>query len=233
MTAAERETILIIEDDDAIREGLLLNLRVEGYQVLSAADARRGLELARESGPDLILLDLMLPDGSGLDLLSTLRREEHEMQVLILTARGLDSDKVQGLKLGADDYITKPFALSELLARIDASLRRERVKRNRSERDRITFGDVTIDRASRAVQLRGAPQRLTTREYELLLHLALHPDRVYSRDQLLTAVWGEDYQGTTRTVDNFISNLRTKLELDPSRPAHIRTVHGVGYKLTR
>jgi DNA-binding response OmpR family regulator len=233
VTEVDRETILVIEDDDSIREGLLLNLRVEGYRVLSAADASGGLELARESTPDLILLDLMLPDGSGLDLLSTLRREEHEMQVLILTARGLDSDKVRGLKLGADDYITKPFAIAELLARIDSSLRRERTRRQRSARDRITFGVVSIDRASRTVLLRGEPQRLTSREYELLLHLALHPDRVYSREQLLAAVWGDDYQGTTRTVDNFISNLRTKLELDPSRPAHIRTVHGVGYKFTR
>lgn len=226
MTAAERETILIIEDDDAIREGLLLNLRVEGYQVLSAADARRGLELARESGPDLILLDLMLPDGSGLDLLKKLRSEDREMHVLILTARGMEEDKVRGLNLGADDYITKPFSLGELLARINAALRR-----TRGSPGRRAFGEIVLDLATREVQRGGEPVKLTRREFELLGFLVEHPDRVYSRDQLLEMVWGIEYQGTARTVDNFISSLRSKLEDNPGRPRHITTVHGVGYRL--
>jgi len=229
----DRETILIVEDDAPIREGLELNLRLEGYRVLSAADAAGGLEQARGRRPDLILLDLMLPDGSGLDLLRTLRREEREMHVLILTARGLESDKIRGLKLGADDYVTKPFSISELLARIDSALRRDRQQRDRRERERIILGAVSIDRGARVVHRDGEPVKLTHREYELLLHLVTHPGRVFSREQLLTAVWGEDYQGTTRSVDNFISSLRTKLESDPSSPAHLLTVHGVGYKLLR
>jgi DNA-binding response OmpR family regulator len=227
------ETILIVEDDASIREGLELNLKVEGYRVLSAEDAATGLELARSSSPELILLDLMLPDGSGLDLLRTLRREEHEMQVLILTARGLESDKVRGLQLGADDYVTKPFGLAELLARIDAALRRDRLARRRTAGARLAFGAVEVDRGAQEVTREGEPVKLTHREYELLVHLAEHPDRVFSREQLLQAVWGEDYQGTTRTVDNFISSLRNKLERDPSHPTHILTVHGAGYKFSR
>jgi DNA-binding response OmpR family regulator len=230
--SASGESILIIEDDASIREGLELNLRMEGYRVISAEDSATGLELARQEAPDLILLDLMLPDGSGLELLRMLRREEREMQVLILTARGLESDKVQGLKIGADDYITKPFGLAELLARINSALRRDRLVRERADRSRIVFGQVEVDRARREVQTKGQPVKLTRREYDLLLHLVDHPDRVFSRDQLLHAVWGGDYEGTARTVDNFISSLRNKLERDPAEPEHILTVHGVGYRFS-
>jgi len=228
--SAAGETILVIEDDPSLREGLELNLRHEGYRVLSAADAAGGIELARSAGPDLVLLDLMLPDGSGLDLLRRLRRDEviGETRVLILTALGLESDKVRGLRLGADDYITKPFGVAELLARIDAALRRPR----RARHARIRIGPIEIDPERRAVERAGAPVKLTRREFDLLLHLSRNPDRVFSREQLLLQVWGPDYEGTARTVDNFISSLRAKLEIDPAAPAHLLTVHGLGYRLS-
>jgi DNA-binding response OmpR family regulator len=226
-----KETILIVEDDPSICEGLELNLRIEGYRTLSAGDAAGGLALLREERPDLLILDLMLPDGSGLDLLKTIRRDEDlvEMRVLILTALGLESDKVKGLRLGADDYLTKPFGLAELLARIDAALRRTRIERQAVAR----FGRVELDPTRREVRCAGQEVKLTRREYELLLYLVQHSDRVFSREQLLAAVWGPEYSGTTRTVDNFVRSLRAKLEPDPARPRHIITVHGLGYKLTR
>ena len=227
-----REKILVVEDDVSIRAGLELNLRLEGYRVLAAADGERGLELARSERPELIVLDLMLPGCSGLDVLRALREEGQEMEVLILTALGEEPDKIAGLKLGADDYITKPFGVAELLARIDAALRRGRLARERRAKERVRFGEVTIDRGRRRVERSGAGVKLTGREYELLLLLAEHPDRVFSREQLLRDVWGLDYEGTERTVDNFISRLRSKLERDPSAPEHLVTVHGVGYKLT-
>jgi DNA-binding response OmpR family regulator len=226
-----RETILIVEDDPAILSGLELNLRGEGYHVLVAAECATALRLARERAPDLILLDLMLPDGSGLDVLKTLRREEREMQVVILTARGLENDRVRGLRLGADDYITKPFSLSELLARVEAALRRPRVLVQTGRAATVSFGDVTIDRVRREVHKGRGVVRVTPREFQLLLFLAEHPDRVYTREQLVRAVWGDDYEGTARTVDNFVSTLRGKLEDDPSQPRYLRTVRGAGYCL--
>jgi DNA-binding response OmpR family regulator len=155
------------------------------------------------------------------------------VQVLVLTALGLESDKVRGLSLGADDYITKPFSLAELLARIDAALRRKRRQQKQAVQASLAFGHVRVNRVRREVQIGDQQVKLTRREYDLLLHLADHPDRVYTREQLLDAVWGEDYQGTARTVDNFISALRTKLEEDPASPAHFLTVHGVGYRFQR
>ena len=225
-----RETILVVEDDASIREGLEMNLRLEGYRVIGAGDTAAGLAALGEDPPDLVLLDLMLPDGSGLDLLRRIRRDPElcEVQVLLLTALGLESDKVRGLRLGADDYITKPFSLAELLARIDASLRRHRAARQAV----IRFGEVEIDPLRREVRRAGESLRLTPREHDLLLHLARHLDRVFSREQLLRAVWGPDYEGTARTVDNFVSSLRAKLEPDPAEPRHLVTVHGLGYKLT-
>ena len=229
--SGEGETLLVVEDDPSIREGLELNLRLEGYRTLCATDSAEGLALARDERPDLMLLDLMLPDGSGLDLLRKVRRDPDlaEMRVLILTALGLESDKVKGLRLGADDYLTKPFGLSELLARIDAALRRVRLQR----KARVAFGEVELDPRLSQVSRNGEEVKLTRREYDLLLHLVRHPGRVFSRDQLLRAVWGPDYEGTARTVDNFVRSLRSKLEQSPARPRHIITVHGLGYKLTR
>ncbi len=229
MTYTElKETILIVEDDVSIRTGLELNLRAEGYKVYSASDVASGRKLALRWTPDLIVLDLMLPDGSGLDVLRALRRQGLEMQVLILSAMGLESDKVRGLKLGADDYMTKPFGLSELLARIDAALRRTR---RQNAGTALGFGPVEIHRATREVSRAGDPIKLTSKEFDLLLYMAERPDRVFSRHHLLQLFWGQSYRGTTRTVDNFICNLRGKLEQDPAKPQHLLTVHGVGYRL--
>ena len=228
-----KETILVVEDDRAIRVGLELNLKLEGYQVICAVDTESGLAIARERSPDLVVLDLMLPDGSGLDLLATLRREEKEMQVLILTARGLEEDKLRGLELGADDYMTKPFSLKELLARIDAALRRERIARAKRKKTTLAFGDVRIDPHRRRVHCAGEEIKLTRREYDILLCFVEHPDRIYERETLLHRFWGADYEGTSRTVDNFISSLRRKIEIDPANPRHLITVHGVGYRFQK
>ena len=226
--ATPKETILVVEDDVSIRTGLELNLRAEGYRVLSASDVASGRKLAFRWTPDLIVLDLMLPDGSGLEVLRALRDKGLEMRVLILSALGLESDKVRGLRLGADDYLTKPFGLSELLARIDAALRRSR---QQLEGSCLGFGLVQIDRALREVRRGAVSIKLTGKEYDLLLFLAERPDRVFSRAQLLQLFWGQSYKGTTRTVDNFICSLRSKLEHDPASPKHLLTVHGVGYRL--
>ena len=229
MTETElKETILIVEDDVSIRTGLELNLRAEGYKVYSASDVASGRKLALRWTPDLVVLDLMLPDGSGLDVLRELRRQGLEMQVLILSALGQERDKVRGLKLGADDYLTKPFGLSELLARIDAALRRTRKLKAGTS---LGFGQVEIHRATREVSRDGEAIKLTSKEYDLVLYMAERPDRVFSRQHLLQLFWGQSYQGTTRTVDNFICNLRGKLEQDPASPRHLLTVHGVGYRL--
>ena len=225
---APKETILVVEDDASIRTGLEINLRAEGYQVYAASDVASGLKLAHKWTPDLIVLDLMLPDGSGLDVLRALRRQGMEMQVLILSAMGLERDKVRGLKLGADDYLTKPFGLSELLARIEAALRRTRQQKAGVG---LGFGQVEIHRATREVSREGIAIKLTSKEFDLVLFLAERPDRVFSRQHLLQLFWGRSYQGTTRTVDNFICKLRGKLEQDPANPRHLLTVHGVGYRL--
>jgi DNA-binding response OmpR family regulator len=222
---AAAETILVIEDDSSIRKGLELNLSVEGYQILSAADGSEGLRQFRERRPDLILLDITLPRLDGFSVLRALRKEDRETPVLILSARGQESSKVEGLSLGADDYITKPFGLAELLARVQAALRRA----GRGGETR-TFGQVEVDLKSRRVRVRGAPVDLTTREFDLLRHFLLHPEMALSREQLMQAVWGIDYYGTARTVDNFIVRLRDKLEEDPTEPRHFETVRGIGYR---
>jgi DNA-binding response OmpR family regulator len=222
---AAAETILVIEDDSSIRKGLELNLSVEGYQILSAADGSEGLRLIRDRHPDLILLDITLPRLDGFSVLRALRKVDRETPVLILSARGQESSKVEGLSLGADDYITKPFGLGELLARVHAALRR--AGRGGEKRN---FGDVEVDLEARRVTVRGAPVELTAREFDLLRHFLLHPELALSREQLMQAVWGIDYYGTARTVDNFIVRLREKLEEDPGAPRHFETVRGIGYR---
>lgn len=218
-------TILVIEDDASIRQGLVLNLSLEGYAVLTAADGATGLELARERRPDLVVLDLTLPRLDGLAVLRALRRTDHETPVVILSARGQEASKVEGLSQGADDYITKPFGLKELLARLAAALRRA----GRGDEPR-RFGDVEVDLKTRRVSRGGLPVELTAREFDLLRHFLLHPDLALTRERLMQAVWGIDYFGTARTVDNFIVRLREKLEQDPAHPIHLETVRGVGYR---
>ena len=224
------ETILIIEDDASLAQGLAHNLRYEGYKVLVATDGATGLRMACDGGPDLVVLDLMLPGINGLEILRALRTEGLEMQIIILSARGREQDKVAGLKLGADDYVAKPFGLSELLARIDAAMRRPREVRKRRIAQPILFADVVVDLSTREARRGDEPVHLTARELDLVALLASHPRRPFTREQLLRQVWGYAYDGTERTVDNFMRSLRRKLEKDPARPKHFTTVHGVGYR---
>ena len=226
---ARQETILVIEDDKSVRDGLVMNLQLQGYQVVSCADGDEGMKLAFSARADLILLDIMLPGWSDLEILSELRQQSQNVPVLLLSARDRMEHKIEGLELGADDYVTKPFALPELLARIEALLRRHR-GHNRQD-SILRFGQVEIDPATRTVMVRGTPVELSLKEFDLLLLLARNPGRPFGRESILSSVWGWDFDGTTRTVDNFIMSLRQKIEKDPSRPVHIRTVRQVGYKL--
>ncbi len=223
-----RLKILVIEDDLSILTGLSMNLKFEGYEVLQAQDGRRGLERALDDKPDLIILDVMLPQMNGYEVLKELRKRHQDVPVVLLTARSSESDKIIGLDLGADDYVVKPFGLKELLARIKAVLRR----RFRGS-DTISFSDVVVDLASKTVCRAGAPVELTAQEFRLLVHLVSHPGRTFSRDQLISGAWGSDYAGSARTVDNFMRQLRLKLEAQPDDPRHFLTVRGLGYRFER
>ena len=222
-------TILIIEDDKSLREGLAMNFRLRGYEVITAKDGDQGMQLAFDASPDLIILDIMLPVYSGLDILTELREKEVTVPVLILSARDRVDHKIEGLDLGADDYVTKPFELPELLARAQAMLRRNRA--NARNQQHLAFGDVTIDLEDRTVKINGEEVLLSAKEFDLLCLLAKTPGRPFSRETILDRVWGWDFDGTTRTVDNFIMSLRKKIEDDPAKPRHIVTVRQVGYKL--
>ncbi len=226
--AAAPATILVVEDDRALREGLELNFRLRGYAVVSAADGDRGLAAALEQRPDLIVLDLMLPGPSGLDVLAELRGREDDVPVLVLTARGRLEDKLEGLGEGADDYLTKPFQLPELLARVEALLRRSRAVRSASSR--LAFGAVEVDLSARRVTVGSAEVAMSAKELDLLGLLVRSPRRVMTRETILDRVWGVGFDGTERTVDNFIRALRQKIEPDPARPRHIVTVRHVGYR---
>lgn len=217
--------ILVVEDDLSILTGLSMNLKFEGYEVLQAQDGKTGLAKALDESPDLMVLDIMLPEMNGYELLKDLRRRGNEVPVVMLSAKGMEPDKILGLTLGADDYVVKPFGLQELLARIKAVLRR----RYRSG-ERVIFGDVAVDLNARTVEKAGKPVELTAQEFRLLAHLVANPGRTYNREELLSGAWGYDYQGTARTVDNFIRQLRTKFEPDPDAPRHFVTVRGLGYR---
>ena len=221
------ERVLVIEDDPAIVAGLEMNLSLEGYEVVSATDGERGLSRARDCKPDVIILDVMLPKRNGLEVLRRIREENAEVPVLIVSARGDETDKVLGLELGADDYISKPFSLSELRARINASLRRKR--RRSSERSVDGFSDVRVDFDRHRVTRGGKEVAMTAREFEVLAYFLHNPDRVITRDMLLHTVWKLEFT-TQRTVDNFIARLRAKLEPDPDNPRYLLTVRGVGYR---
>jgi len=223
--------ILVVEDDPSILRGLQLNLSMEGYTVRSAMDGEAGLALARSEGPDLLLVDIMLPKVGGLDLIRALRESDRETPILILSAKGQEADKVTGLQLGADDYIVKPFSLKELLARIAAALRR-RGARSPEEDGPRRFGDVEVDLVARRLTVRGEPVTLTAREFDLLAFFVAHPGRVFSREQLMQAVWGSRYTGTARTVDNFVGRLRAHIRDDAENPRHLETVRGYGYRFT-
>jgi two-component system alkaline phosphatase synthesis response regulator PhoP len=221
-------TILVIEDDLKILRGLEMNLRFEGHTVLSAADGHEGLKKALEEQADLLLLDLMLPGLSGYDICRKVRERKPGLPIVMLTAKGQEIDKVAGLDLGADDYVTKPFGVSELMARIRALLRR--CEAREKGLTQYSFGDVTIDFKKYQAEVGGKAVELTAREFDLLRHLIEHAGEAVHRSDLLDKVWGYNVTPTTRTVDSFVLDLRKKLEADPSHPNHILSVRGVGYK---
>jgi DNA-binding response OmpR family regulator len=223
--------ILIIEDDIAILRGLKDNLEYESYEVLTATDGEQGFCLIQEKKPDLIILDLMLPKMSGYELCRKVRKQGNTTPILMLTARGGEADRVLGLDLGADDYVTKPFSVPELLARIRAIIRRVHKAKTGDLPSDLRFGDVVIDFKCFEARKDDKLLDMSRKEFGVLRLLAARAGEVVTRDELLDEVWGYDQYPTTRTVDNHISLLRTKLEDDPSHPRHLITVHGVGYKL--
>ena len=236
--------VVIVEDDAAIAEGLALNLKLLGYRTETMGDGESALPRIEESRPDLVLLDITLPGQSGLWVLEKLRGRQNQVPIIVLSARQDEFDKVAALGLGADDYITKPFALAELLARVAAVLRRARLNDpgraapaadspgSAVEADQVLrFGDITIDLAERTVSRAGSPVKLTHLEFELLSFLCSNSGRVHSREELLRQVWGFQ-QGQARTVDNFVAQLRAKLERDPNQPRHLLTVRGSGYRFS-
>ena len=219
--------ILIVDDEPHIVRGLEDNLRFEGYETTVSLDGEDGLRRATSEAPDLILLDVMMPRMSGWDVCRELRRRGIDVPVIMLTARGEEGDRVRGLELGADDYVAKPFALRELLARVRAVLRRPGPRQKFEE---FAFGDTRIHLRARRVVRAGVEVRLTRKEFGLLVYLVEHRGEVVTRERLLDEVWGYERFPTTRTVDTHVLRLRRKLEGDPDRPVFIQTVHGQGYK---
>jgi DNA-binding response OmpR family regulator len=219
--------ILVVEDDRAIARLVRDNLAFEGFEVECAKDADEALAAAKRHAPDLVLLDLMLPSGmDGFELCQTFREAHSRTAVIILTARGQSEDRVRGLRLGADDYVVKPFALDELLARVHAVLRR-----TQSRVDRVVLGETVVDFTQLRATKGSGEVNLTDREFEILRHLAEHQGEMVTRGELLRLVWGYQEAPTTRTVDSFIFRLRRKIEPDPHNPKYIRTAHGDGYRL--
>lgn len=218
----------MIDDEPQMLLGLRDNLELDGYEVVTATDGEEGLHLARSTRPDLVILDLMLPRRSGLDVCRELRAHADPTPIIMLTARSQETDKVLGLELGADDYLTKPFSISELLARIRAVLRRASAAGAAPEFGRI--GEIEVN--FRTHQARRGDERvtLTSREFDLLRYFAARQGEVVTRDQILTDVWGYEEATTTRTIDNFVAKLRQKIERSPHQPEHLLTVHGIGYK---
>lgn len=222
--------ILVVDDEEPIQELIKFNLEKEGYEVITAIDGAGALKSIDEKRPDLVVLDIMLPGMNGLEICTQLRKDSKysDLPVIMLTAKGEEIDKVLGLEIGADDYITKPFSPRELLARIRARLRRMKPTEGENE---IQRGELRMDLERFRVSIRGEYVELTPKEFELLRVLAAHPGKVYSRDELLERIWGYDYAGDTRTVDVHVRHLRQKVEKDPSNPEYIETLRGIGYRL--
>jgi two-component system, OmpR family, alkaline phosphatase synthesis response regulator PhoP len=214
--------ILVVEDDPSILRGIELNLQLEGFETLAAMDGEAALQLAE--GVDLVILDLMIPHVHGFQVCLRLRAAGNRVPIILLSARAGETDVVMGLEYGADDYVTKPFRVAELIARVKAHLRR-----NLAPAEGVRFADVEVDLAKRLVRRAGEIVELTQREHDLLAFFVANEGRAVSRDAILAAVWGESYIGTDRTVDNFVTRLRQKLD-QPGEPAHFLTVRGVGYR---
>jgi DNA-binding response OmpR family regulator len=224
----QNKRILLVEDDPSIVLGLRMNLEREGYSVELAEDGEQGLARARTGEFDLVLLDIMLPKLNGYEVLDALRKQRSPTPVLLLSARSSEMDKVMGLDLGADDYIPKPFSVAELLARVRAALRRNTTQ---AQDERWLMGDVEVDPARHLVRKANQEVELTAKEFEVLQLLKDARGRVLSRQAIFDHVWGDSHHGTLRTIDNFVSQLRSKLEADPAQPRHLLTVRGVGYRL--
>jgi DNA-binding response OmpR family regulator len=225
-------TLLVVEDEPTLRETLADNLRREGFRVVTAADGGEALALFREERPTLVVLDLMLPGISGIEVCRIIRRES-DLPILMLTAKSGEVDKIVGLEVGADDYVTKPFSFGELLARIRALLRRSTARVEAEAGSMVDLGEVRVDVAGHRVLRDGAALPVKPKAFELLAFLIRNPGQVFTRDQLLERVWGYDYAGETRTVDVHVHALRSLIEDDPGAPRFIQTIRGVGYVLRR
>lgn len=221
--------ILIVEDEETMVTALRSLLVREGFEVVTARDGREGADVARSARPDLVLLDLALPGLDGLEVCRRIRQFS-TAPIIMLTARAREGDKVTGLEVGADDYVTKPFSSRELMARVRAQLRRAHTYAQTGQGDILEVGEIRVDVPGRKVRVRGRDVQLSPKEFDLLRVFAANPGRVLGRDHLLDLVWGEDYTGDVRTLDVHIRWLREKLERDPGAPEHIITVHGVGYR---
>jgi DNA-binding response OmpR family regulator len=224
------ETVLVVDDEPTIRDVVVQYLRREGYATLEAGDGDAARELLEREWPNLVVLDLMLPGTDGLALCRWIRGRS-QLPVIMLTARGEEADRIVGLELGADDYVTKPFSPRELVARVRSVLRRSAAADDRPD-ERVRFGDIEIDAAAREVRKRGNTLNLTAREFELLWFLARHPRRVFSRDQLMSQVWGYEPAFDSGTITVHVRRLREKIEDEPAHPRYLETVWGVGYRLS-
>jgi two-component system, OmpR family, response regulator ResD len=226
-----RGSVLVVDDEPTIGEVVSRYLERAGYRTRIASDGAQALELVADRRPDLVVLDLMLPGIDGLEVMRRLRQPDRDrIAFILLTAKGEESDRVIGLRLGADDYVVKPFSPAELVARVDAVLRR--IETSPAHHDVLECNDLRIDPASRRVQVAGEDVQLTQREFDVLVFLARHPGQVFSRNQLMDAVWHYSFYTDTSTVTVHVRRLRAKIEVDPAQPRHIETVWGVGYRFT-
>jgi two-component system response regulator RegX3 len=228
-TGEPAPTILVVEDEEALADSVRYNLEREGYTVVVAADGRRALERFREQPPSLVILDLMLPEMSGLDVCRMIRADS-DVPIIIVTAKDSEADKVTGLELGADDYVTKPFSMRELVSRVRANLRRVRPQVDAPLEEALAGGPVRMDVGRHEVQVHGEATPMPPKEFELLEAFLRRKGRLLTREFLIEEVWGPDYYGDTRTLDVHVKRLRRKLETDPHEPAHLLTVRGLGYK---
>lgn len=227
----DKAKILVVEDEEAILMGITENLTVEGYEVITALDGPEALRLGVAVQPDLIILDIMLPGMSGYDVCRKLRDEKLQMPIVMLTARQDEFDKLHGFEMGADDYITKPFSIKELLARVRAIMLRGRERTEGPAK--YEFGDCVLDMEARIFTRKGKDLRLTRTEFDLLAYFCENEGKALSRDKVMNDVWGTEYFGTQRSLDSFVASLRQKIEKKAGKPEHILTVHGVGYKFAK